>query len=117
MSFHMSFHDASLPGERFTSQFVPPNEQHNAAYRMRFASYVRKGGKACAKADDVPEQLRTRVLLVRSFDKDATFVADELVEGRDIEAAIERQLADSRTAYLHIYYALPGRYMARVERE
>jgi hypothetical protein len=83
---------------------------------MRFASYIPNGAKTCGQTGGVPEPLRTRVLAVRSFDKDAMLVADELVEGRDVEIAIERQLADPRAAYLRIHYALAGRYAARVER-
>jgi hypothetical protein len=40
----------------------------------------------------------------------------ELVEGRDLEAAIERLLAMPQAAYLHIHFAAPGCYAARVER-
>ena len=40
----------------------------------------------------------------------------ELVEGRDLEAAIEQRFADPRAAYLHIHFAAPGCYAARAER-
>jgi hypothetical protein len=40
----------------------------------------------------------------------------ELVEGRDLEEAIERQFANPRATYLHIHFAAPGCYAARVER-
>jgi hypothetical protein len=40
----------------------------------------------------------------------------ELVEGRDIEPAIERLFGDPRAAYLHIHFAAPGCYAARVDR-
>jgi len=41
----------------------------------------------------------------------------ELVDGKDLEAAIERLLlANPQSAYLHIHYAAPGCYAARVER-
>ena len=40
----------------------------------------------------------------------------ELVEGAKLEAAIERLLAEPRAAYLHIHFAAPGCYAARVER-
>ena len=40
----------------------------------------------------------------------------ELVEGPKLEGAIERLFADPRAAYLHIHYAAPGCYAARVER-
>jgi len=38
------------------------------------------------------------------------------VDGRDLEAAIERLLAEPRAAYLHVHFAAAGCYAARVER-
>ncbi|TMJ25879.1 MAG: DUF1203 domain-containing protein, partial [Alphaproteobacteria bacterium] len=35
---------------------------------------------------------------------------------RDLEAAIERLLAEPRAAYLHVHFAAAGCYAARVER-
>ena len=40
----------------------------------------------------------------------------ELVDGRDLEPAIERLLALPQAAYLHIHFAAPGCYAARVDR-
>jgi hypothetical protein len=40
----------------------------------------------------------------------------ELVEGAKLEGTIERLLAEPRAAYLHLHYAAPGCYAARVER-
>ena len=65
---------------------------------------------------EIPEQLRTRTLAVRAFDTDAMMVGWELVEGKDLEAAIERRLVDKRAAYLHVHFAAAGCYAARVDR-
>jgi aminoglycoside N3'-acetyltransferase len=83
---------------------------------MRFAVYVRKGEETYDAVDEVPEQLRQRTLAVRSFDADAMMVAWEVVDGRNLVAAIERQLANPRAEYLHLHYAAPGCYAARVTR-
>ena len=40
----------------------------------------------------------------------------ELVEGRDLELAVDRLFANPRAAYLHLHYAAPGCYAARVDR-
>jgi hypothetical protein len=40
----------------------------------------------------------------------------ELVDGRDADAAIERLLAKPDAAYLHVHFAAPGCYAARVDR-
>jgi Protein of unknown function (DUF1203) len=40
----------------------------------------------------------------------------ELVDGRELEAAIERLFHKARTKYLHVHFAAPGCYAARVDR-
>ena len=105
----------SKPGD----ELVLVNYEHHqvdSPYRMRFAIYVRKGEETYDMVDEVPQQLRLRTLAVRAFDANAMMAGWELVEGRDLEAAIERQFANPRVAYLHVHYAAPGCYAARVER-
>lgn len=105
----------SVPGD----ELILVNYEHHpvdSPYRMRFAIYVRKGEETFDAIDAVPEQLRTRTLAVRAFDAKAMMVGRELVEGRELEAAIDRQFTDPRAAYLHIHFAAPGCYAARVDR-
>ena len=105
----------SQPGD----ELLLVNHEHHPAdspYRMRFAVYVRKGDTTFDAVDQVPEQLRLRTLAVRAFDADAMMVGWELVEGDELEAAIDRLFAEPRAAYLHIHFAAPGCYAARVER-
>lgn len=105
----------SQPGD----ELLLVNDEHHAVaspYRMRFAIYVRPGEQTYDAVDQVPEQLRLRTLAVRAFDEAAMMVGFELVDGRQLEASIERLLADERAAYLHVHFAAPGCYAARVER-
>jgi hypothetical protein len=83
---------------------------------MRFAIYVRKGDETFDAVDTVPEQLRGRTLAVRAFDADGMMAGWDLVEGDRLEDAIARLLAEPRAAYLHVHFAAPGCYAARVER-
>jgi uncharacterized protein DUF1203 len=95
------------------------NYEHHAVdspYRMRFAVYVRRGEEQYDAIDQIPEQLRSRTLAVRAFDANAMMVGYELVDGRDVEPAIERLFASADAAYLHVHYAAPGCYAARVDR-
>jgi hypothetical protein len=78
------------------------NHPVNSPYRMRFAIFVRKGKERYDAADQMPEQLRCRALAVRAFDGKAMMVGYELVEGRDLEASIERLFDKPRAAYLHV---------------
>ena len=95
------------------------NYEHHpveSPYRMRFAVYVREGEESYDKIDEIPEQLRLRTLAVRAFDRNAMMLACELTDGRDVERSIERMLALPEAVYLHIHFAAPGCYAARVER-
>jgi hypothetical protein len=105
----------SQPGD----ELILVNYEHHpvpSPYRMRFAIYVREGEKTFDAVDCVPEQLRRRVLAVRAFDADAMLIGWELTDGGKLEEVIDRLFADPHAAYLHIHFAAPGCYAARVER-
>jgi hypothetical protein len=105
----------SQPGE----ELVLVNYEHHAVdspYRMRFAIFVREGDQTYDKVNEIPEQLRTRTLAVRSFDANGMMVENRLVDGKEVEPVIEKLLSPSKVDYLHIHFASPGCYAARVER-
>jgi hypothetical protein len=105
----------SNPGD----ELILVNYEHHAVdspYRMRFAIYLRAGDKTSDAFDTVPDQLRARMLAVRAFDTGAMMIGHALVDGKELEPAIERLFADARAAYLHIHFASPGCYAARVDR-
>jgi len=109
----------SLTDSRPGDELILTNYEHHAVaspYRMRFAIFVRRGEQTYDAVDAVPEQLRKRALAVRAFDADAMMVGYEIVEGGQLESAIERRFADPRAAYLHAHFAAPGCYAARIER-
>ena len=110
----VSLTDAT-PGE----EVILTNFEHHAVaspYRMRFAIYVRPGEETFDAVDTVPDQLRRRTLAVRGFDGEGMMTACEIVEGIWLQEAIERQFADGRAHYLHVHFAAPGCYAAKVER-
>lgn len=95
------------------------NHEHHpvgSPYRMRFAIYVRQGEHRFDAVDQIPRQLRSRTLAVRAFDADAMMIGHELIDGQQIEHAIERLFTNPAAAYLHVHFASPGCYAARVER-
>ena len=109
----------SLTDSRAGDDLILVNYEHHGVdspYRMRFAIYVREGDTRYDAIDQVPEKLRTRPLAVRAFDVDAMMTGCELVDGREVEAAIERLFANPKAAYLHVHFAAPGCYAAQVER-
>ena len=109
----------SLTDAQPGDELILVNYEHHAVaspYRMRFAIYVRAGEETFDAVDAVPEQLRKRMLAVRAFDGKAMMTGWELIDGVKFEEAIERLLVDPRAAYLHVHFAAPGCYAARVER-
>jgi Protein of unknown function (DUF1203) len=109
----------SLTDAAVGDELLLVNYEHHAVaspYRMRFAIYVRPGETTYDAVDEIPEQFSIRTLAVRAFGADAMMRGWELVDGRALAPAIERLFADPETAYLHIHYAAPGCYAARVER-
>ena len=109
----------SLTDSQQGDELLLVNYEHHAVdspYRMRFAVYVRKGERTYDSIDQVPEQLRIRTLAVRSFNAEAMMLGWELVDGQNLEAAIERLFANPTADYLHLHYAAPGCYAAQVRR-
>ncbi|HEY0476515.1 MAG TPA: DUF1203 domain-containing protein [Kofleriaceae bacterium] len=93
-------------------------EHHAVAspFRASHAIYVRQGEQTFDAIDQVPEQLRLRLLSLRAFDGDGMLVGADVVDGPDLEPLIARLFDDARAAYLHVHYARPGCYAARVDR-
>ena len=93
-------------------------EHHAVAspFRASHAIYVRRGEERYEAVDQVPEQLRLRVLSVRAFDRAGMLVDADVVDGQALEQVIARLLGDPRADYLHVHYARQGCYAARVER-
>jgi len=109
----------SLTDAKPGDELILVNYEHHAVaspYRMRFAIYIRRGEETFDAVGEVPEQLRKRTLAVRGFDASGMMTGWEIVEGTDVEAAIERQFANVAADYLHIHFAAPGCYAARVDR-
>ncbi|HKF73814.1 MAG TPA: DUF1203 domain-containing protein [Stellaceae bacterium] len=109
----------SLTDAKPGDELILVNYEHHpvdSPYRMRFAIYVRKGEETYDVVGEVPEQLRLRKLAVRAWDRDAMMVGHELVDGRELESAIERLFTNPSAKYLHIHFASPGCYAAKVER-
>ena len=109
----------SLTDARAGDELLLVNYEHHAVaspYRMRFAIFVREGEETYDAVNQIPEQLRLRTLALRAYDTDAMMTGSALSEGRDLESAIARLFANPRADYLHVHFAAPGCYAARVER-
>jgi len=95
------------------------NYEHQPAdspYRSRYAIYVREGEEQFDRIDEVPDQLRRRLLSVRGFDRRGMLLDADVAQGTELESLIERLFANEAVAYLHVHNARPGCYAARVDR-
>jgi hypothetical protein len=109
----------SLTDAKAGDEVILVNYEHQDAdtpYRSRHTVYVRAGEQRYDAVDAIPEQLRKRLLSARAFDAEGMLVDAEVSEGTALEPLIARLFADARVAYLHLHYARPGCYAARVDR-
>jgi hypothetical protein len=86
-------------------------------YRASHAIFVREGATVAHESvDTIPQVLRIRPISLRAFDATHMMVDADLVDGRDLEPAIARLLAQAQVSYLHAHYAQRGCYAAHIER-
>ena len=64
----------------------------------------------------IPEMLRGRLLSVRAYDGAHMLTGTEVLQGTELEVAIDRLLGDAPDAYLHVHFAGPGCYACRIDR-
>lgn len=96
------------------------NFEHQPArspYRASGPIFVREGAREAApRIGEVPDSLRTRLLSLRAYDGGDLMSDADVVDGRDLEAAVARMFGDAGVAYLHVHYARRGCYAARIDR-
>jgi Protein of unknown function (DUF1203) len=88
----------------------------DSPYRSSHAIYIRADEQTFDAVDTVPAMLRTRLLSLRGFDDAGLMTNADVIEGRDLESAIETLFSDPKTSYLHAHIARPGCYAARIDR-
>lgn len=109
----------SLTDARRGQTLILVNYEHQPAdspYRSNYAIYVRDGEEQYDRVNDVPDQLRRRLLSVRGFDQHGMLLDADVTQGTELEALIDRLFSNQAVAYLHVHNARPGCYAARVDR-
>ena len=111
----VSLHDLA-PGE----EAILLNYEHLAVdspYRASHAIYVGAASReAFDRIDEIPQALATRLLSVRAFDAAALMLGADVVEGRELAAAIEAQFKNAKVDFIHAHYARAGCFAARIDR-
>lgn len=89
----------------------------DSPYRSSHAIIVREGATSCSPVvNEIPKQLKIRLLSIRAFDVDGMLVDADVVDGKECEVVITRFFEDEKVEYLHIHNAKPGCFAARVDR-
>lgn len=104
------------PGE--TALLV--NHVHQPAdtpYRASHAIYIREGATAAREVRGrLPSVMVRRLLSLRAFDAEHMMIAADVVEGTAAAACVQSMLENTAVDYLHVHYARPGCFAARIER-
>jgi len=109
----------SLTDARRGQTLILVNFEHqpaNSPYRSTYAIFVREGEEHYDRTDEVPEQLRRRLLSVRGFDDQGMLLDADVTPGTELESLIDRLFDNRKIAYLHVHNARYGCYAARVDR-
>ncbi len=86
-------------------------------FRSRYAIFVRENAiESRPGTNEIPAVLVSRLLAVRAFDAEGFLRDADVVEGKEVGPVIERYLEDPQVDYLHLHYAKPGCFAARVDR-
>ena len=97
------------------------NYEHQPAdtpFRSRHAIFVREGAADVSfSPGEIPPAFAARQFLsLRAFDDAGMMVDADIIRTAELEAAIDRLLANPEAAYLHAHYAGAGCYAARIDR-
>lgn len=111
----VSLEDAAV-GESLV--LVPFTHQSaDSPYRASGPIFIREVARqASLDVNEVPAQLRQRLLSVRAYDAGALMVEADVVDGGELESVVERLFSDPLAQYLHVHFARPGCYACRIDR-
>ncbi|AXK72086.1 DUF1203 domain-containing protein [Lysobacter sp. TY2-98] len=93
------------------------HQPEHTPYHARYAVYVREGSTTPRNMDnEVPDVMRRRLLALRAFDAEHLLIEADVLEGTEADARLRAMFAKPDVAYVHVHYARPGCFAARVER-
>jgi len=112
----VSLRDAES-GEVSILLHYPHHVSPASPYRASGPIFVREGVRETASfINHVPQQQRTRLLSVRAYDAAGIMVDAEVIDGTQLEEAIERIFRRDDAAFLHAHNAKRGCYSCRIDR-
>ena len=86
-------------------------------YQASHAIFVREHATAAIPdAGCIPQMIARRLISVRAFDALHLMLTADVVEGIDLKQMISSMFKDSKVQYLHLHFARPGCFAAKVTR-
>ncbi|MCE9522207.1 MAG: DUF1203 domain-containing protein [Alphaproteobacteria bacterium] len=104
------------PGE---SLLLVPYRHHtsNTAYAAEGPIFVRERmAQSGELIDEIPDQLRVRMISLRAYDAAGMMVDADVVDGKELKPLIERFLGNDEVSYLHAHFARRGCFAALIKR-
>jgi uncharacterized protein DUF1203 len=93
------------------------HQPSDSPYRASGPIFIRMAARQVSlDVNEVPTLLRLRLLSLRAYDGAGLMVDADVVDGRELEAAIDRLFENPGAEYLHVHFARPGCYACRVDR-
>jgi len=89
----------------------------NSPYKASGPIFVReKASIVKLGINEIPKMLRHRLLSVRAYSSQKLMIGSGVVQGTELESAIESQFQNSEVEYIHIHNANPGCFNCSVHR-
>ena len=106
----------AVPGEELLL-VAYEHQSAQSPYRAAGPIFVRKNAlEANLAINIVPEQIRSRLLSVRAYDRNHHIVEAEVSKGALVEKIMDQFFQNDAVAYIHLHFARRGCYAARVDR-
>lgn len=110
----ISLRDASQGEEVLLCHFT--HQPASGPYHASGPVYVRCDAEpATLLPDEVPQMLHNRLLSLRAYDGTHSISTAKVVDGNEVEAAIDELLESRSVAYLHAHFAGPGCFACRID--
>jgi hypothetical protein len=110
----LSLEDAKIGEEVYLFSHQPFTNEN--PYRETGPVFVRtEADQATLEPGQIPDMIKRRPIIVRSYSADETLLSGDPAEGEDVGQVIQQCLNREGVAFLHIRAALTGCYLCKVE--
>jgi len=110
----------SLDDAKIGEEVILINYQHQDAptpYQSSHAIFIRKDAQEFRPAvGEIPDFFNKRLISARHFSDDGLMLDAQAVQGKHLKETIKAFFAARNTGYIHLHFAIPGCFAAKVTR-